>query len=103
MKTFFVFLLVSAIGASPLHAARNCAPDKVMCGVEPRTYGCPPCPKHGKLNDAAEAEGYRQDLEGYRVALDKSLKDGEIGMDGYREGIKTYKGYIGSVRAASGK
>lgn len=85
--------------AGQAHAA-ECNPPQRMCGDDPYTYLCPPCPPH-RLNDSAvAAERYRQALEGYRQQMDDTLKAGDTPFPAYKAAIGKYHDGITDYKSA---
>ncbi len=79
--------------------ARDCAPEKRICGEDPYTFSCPPCPPNGALSATNRAESYRSSLETYRTDVEADRAQGKLplagyrgAIDGYRQGIKEYRG-----------
>lgn len=95
-----VSLMLLSMNSSALarQEPRNCAPDKEVCGIEPRTFECPPCPPEGVQLRTANPEDYRVSLEQYREKIDRDLKVGKIDKDEYKGAIKGYRGAIADYK-----
>lgn len=88
-------VLLVGMAASPA-SARNCYPERKICGQDPYTYTCPPC---RTVMDPGVAKIYRDDLDRSLRGLEKAREQNpDASIDGYLEGLKAFEKGIGAYR-----
>jgi hypothetical protein len=95
LRTALGFVFASSC---PGAFARECNPDQLVCGIDPYTYQCPPCPPRGVADSSSAApsglgnEQYRRSLESYLDRLEHAReRDPDGPLIGYREGVQRYR------------
>jgi hypothetical protein len=93
-------LLAGTVLSASAPAAQPCYPKQTLCGTEPLTYQCPPCPP-GSVHLAlpAKDQAYREAVEAYSEELEPNsavpksdpVVHYEKALEKYNDVLSTYK------------